>query len=139
METKKLQNTFAKLNPDKTNLPYPKTRGPIEQKILARPCRIQEQPLTKRPNPCWPLAKEEILHTKKFLTIKEVSNMYGISLWLLYEHRKTDPKFPIVNIGIKKKFVIEPVQFESWLNSKNKKFVQTEHNLPSANDLLEVK
>lgn len=147
-ETKKLKAMFIDLNPSKQNLKYPKVRGPNDMKNksenlstenLARPCRIQDQPLTKRPNPCWPMAAEEILYTKKFLTIKEVSNMYGISLWLLYGHRRSDPTFPVINIGIKKKFVIDLLQFEAWLESKNKKFVQSNHNLPSASELLEVK
>lgn len=133
-ETHKLKEQFTNLNPGKINIPYPKNRGPAEQKILARPCRISDQQLTKRPNPCWPLAKE----TKKYFSIKEISNMYGISIWLLYLHVKTDPKFPVVNIGVKKKFVIDPAEFEIWLNSKTKKFRLTEHNLPSSDELLEV-
>lgn len=142
-ETKKLKSLFRDLNQTKQNLKYPKIRGPIDMKDkdkthsenLERPCRVPDQELTKRPNPWWPLNNSE----KKFYSIKEISNMYGISLWLLYEHVKSDPKFPVVNIGLKKKFVIDPVQFESWLSSKTKKFRENEHNLPNSEELLEVK
>jgi hypothetical protein len=142
-ETKKLRSTFKDLNQTKQNLKYPKIRGPIEMKDdekeslnhLARPCRILDQELTKRPNPCWPSNNDE---NKKFYSIKEISKMYGISLWLLYEHVKSDPAFPVINIGLKKKFVIDTVQFEKWLESKTKKFREAEHRLPSTDDLLEV-
>lgn len=137
-ETKKLKDQFQSLNPDKINIPYPKNRGPAEQKILARPCRIQKQPLTKRPNPCWPLTIDNNQPNKKFLSIKEVASMYGISLWLLYTHVKSDPSFPVINIGLKKKFVIDPAKFDSWLETKTKKFRENEHRILSAEELLKV-
>lgn len=74
-----------------------KNKGKSSLENLERPCRIPDQPLTERADPCWPLAKSE----KKFYSIKEISNMYGISLWLLYEHVKCDPTFPVINIGLK--------------------------------------
>jgi len=141
-ETKKLKALFRDLNQTKQNLKYPKVRGPIDMKdknkssseTLERPCRVPDQELTKRPNPCWPSVESR----KKFYSIKEISDMYGISLWLLYEHVKSDPTFPVINIGLKKKFVIDPVQFESWLESKTKKFRDGEHDLPNSDELLEV-
>lgn len=138
-ETKHLTALFNTLNPRLQNLEYPKIRGPISPKTLARPCRIVDQQLTTRPKPCWPLANDENSSSKKFYSIKEVSIMYGMSLWLLYSHAKTDPTFPIVNIGLKKKFVIDLIQFESWLDSRTKRFKQLSHNLPSASELLESK
>lgn len=142
-ETKKLKNLFIQINPDKINLAYPKTRGPTiqDKNPLARPCRILKQELTKRPNPCWPSNKENFLTTqqiKKFYTIKEVANMYGISIWLLYSHIKSDPNFPVINLGLKKKFMIDPVQFENWMKSKTKIFLQEQHQLPSSKELMEV-
>lgn len=142
-ETKKLKELFIQVNPDKVNLAYPKVRGPVEQdkNQRARPCRILKQELTKRPNPCWPSNNENFLKhepIKKFHTIKEVANMYGISIWLLYSHIKSDPNFPVINLGLKKKFMIDLVQFEIWMKSKTKVFLQEQHQLPSSKELMEV-
>lgn len=127
-ETKKLRWLFKTLNPKLSSVSYPKMRGPSDE----RPRRIQDQELTKRPPSCWPLA------AKKFYSIKEVSEMYGISSWLLYHHIKTDPTFPVLNVGIKKKFVIDPSKLETWLEEKTNKFKQAEHHYPSSDELLEA-
>jgi hypothetical protein len=146
-ETKQLKAVFSKLNPEKIALTYPKLRGPIElspndqvaQNTLARPCRISDQELTKRPDPCWPKANDNQVVVKKFYSIKEVTSMYGISSWLIYHHIKTDPTFPVVNVGIKKRFLIDPLRFEAWLEIKTKRFQQAEHNLISSDELLRYK
>lgn len=147
-ETKHLKNLFKKINPKLVDIPYPKQRGPIEpikqlepvpsEKSIGRPCRIMEPPLTIRPNPCWPLANEDIQSSKKFYSVKEVSKMFGISQWLLYHHVKIDPTFPVVNVGLKKKFLIDPKLLLLWIENKTKNFKQTEHNLLSAVSLLEA-
>jgi len=143
-ETKELKTTFQQLNPGKLGLPYPKIRGPVAggdttEESQARPRRIASQELTKRPNPCWPSRSEQNAYKKKFYSIKEVSTMFGISSWLIYHHIKTDPTFPVVNVGIKKRFLIEPTQFEAWVEEKTKKFKQAEHRLISSAELLECK
>lgn len=140
-ETKKLQDIFKNLNPRLINLKYPKIRGPVgtpAKNSIGRPCRISGQELTKRPNPWWPLAKEDISSSKKFYSIKEVSKMFGISQWLLYHHAKTDAAFPVVNVGVKKKFLIDPKLLANWIENKTKKFKEAEHNLISSAALLEV-
>lgn len=146
-ETRQLRALFRELNPDKVGFKYPKVRVPEEanseiaamENVQARPCRISSPELTERPNPCWPLESGRTGSKKKFYSIKEVSNMYGISSWLIYHHIKTDPTFPVVNVGIKKRFLVEPARFENWLEQKTKKFKLTEHNLVSADELLECK
>ena len=129
-ETQKLKEHFKELNPGLINIPYPKIRGPI----ISRP---SERPLTGRPQPCWPLIETKIPQ-KRFYSIKEVSVMYGISQWLIYHHIKTDPTFPFVNVGIKKKLLIEPKSFEGWVSSRTRNQVHQGFNLPSAKELLEV-
>ncbi len=146
-ETDGLRAKFIDLNPSKAGLKYPKNRGPtIVEEVnqapdnsLAWPCRVPPEELTKRPNPCWPIDMEPLVPLKKFRSIKEVATMYGISTWLIYHHIKTDPTFPAVNIGLKKRFLIDIIKLESWLNEKTKTFNQSEHRLPSVAQLLEVK
>lgn len=62
--------------------------------------------------------------------------MYGISQWLLYSHIKSDPSFPVVNVGIKKKYLIDLVQFDLWLKRKSGKDTEDKFNLPSSSELL---
>jgi len=142
LETKRLKATFQQMNPSKVRLPYPKIRGPVAgghttEESEARPCRIFNQELTRRPNLCWP--SEKVQPLKRFYSIKEVSRMYGISQWLIYHHIKNDPTFPVVNVGIKKRFLIDPGLLDAWIEVKTNKFKQTEHNLISSGMLLECK
>ena len=51
---------------------------------------------------------------------------------------KTDPTFPYVNVGIKKRLFIEPKLFEQWLRDRSQKNQNNQHDLPSANELMEV-
>lgn len=129
-ETQQLKAQFKKMNPDIADLPYPKIRGPIITDL-------KERPLTGRPHTCWPSNVTKI-PAKRFHSIKEVSQMYGISQWLIYHHIKTDPTFPYVNVGIKKKLLIDLKSFDEWLMSRTKRQVLQGFNLPSAEELLEV-
>jgi len=134
-ETKSLFKLFKELNPKLINLDYPKSRGPS---FGGRSIdRVFEQKLTRRPTPCWPLDVEKIPQ-KKFYSIKEVVEMYGISQYLIYHHIKSDPTFPYVNVGIKKRFLIDPKAFEEWLLKRSHKLNHEQHSLPCANELMEV-
>lgn len=130
-----LKASFCELNPDKQNLAYPKSRGP--QFVGHSNERVFTQKLTERPTPCWP-SNEAIVPQKKFYSIKEVASMYGINQWLIYHHIKADPMFPYVNVGVKKRFLIEPAKFEQWLTLRSHKNVSERHQLPSATELMEV-
>lgn len=129
-ETFKLKKLFNERNPTLSNLPYPKIRGPI----ITEP---KERPLTERPHPCWPLSNEKSPQ-KRFYSIKEVSKMFGISQWLIYGHIKNDPTFPYVNVGMKKKLLIDLAKFEEWIFKRSKKGVELNFNLPSAQELMEA-
>ena len=111
--------------------------------------RVLVQELTKRPTPCWPSNKEGAIVSKetlpqikkiqrKFYSIKEVSQMYGIGQWLIYHHIKTDPTFPYVNVGVKKKLLIDLQRFEQWLEVRSQKNNNERHYLPSINELMET-
>jgi predicted DNA-binding transcriptional regulator AlpA len=74
--------------------------------------------------------------SKKLYSIKEVATMYGISQWLIYHHIKLDPTFPSVNVGVKKKFLIEIAQLDAWIHKRSKKQVEKNFNLPTVEELL---
>lgn len=103
------------------------------------------QELTKQPTSCWPsnksgavVSKKTLPQIKKFYSIKEVSQMYGIGQWLIYHHIKADPTFPYVNVGIKKKLLIDLKGFEQWLMGRSQKNNNEKHYLPSVNELMET-
>lgn len=126
-ETKRLKNRFSELNQEKSNLAYPKIRGP--QKLSAG--IVEEGPLT--------IPSEVVRPTSRYLNVKEVAAMYGISIWTIYELIKTDSSFPYRNIGIKKKFVVNPDEFETWMTERTKKERQKEMHVPSAEELLKTR
>ena len=132
-ETRNLQRKFSELNPNLINLSYPKERIPKNLDLA----KIQERSLTKRPTTCWPTNVEKS-PAKKYYSIKEVSLMFGINQWLIYHHIKTDPTFPHLNVGAKKRFLIEPPKLEQWFIKRSHKLCHQQHFLPSAHELMEV-
>ena len=165
-ETRELLKLFYKKNPKRQDLVYPKNRGPQMEEIkeMKRPINLTKQKdmetkkekakeslhgrscndgilpqkLTKRPIPCWPLAEDLPETKKKFYSIKEVSQMYGISQWLIYHHIKVDPTFPYVNVGIRKKLLIDLKRFDLWLIGRSQQTNNERHHLPNASELMEV-
>lgn len=128
-ETKKLKKLFEMKNPDLVGLKYPKERGVINTAELKR--KIQEKNLTKAILESRPLAIEEpqnSLNTKnsqnfekKYLTVKEAMHMMNISQWSIYQLIQKDPTFPVLNVGVTKKFVIDSFKLNQWLENKCQK------------------
>ena len=56
---------------------------------------------------------------KKYLSVKEIAFMYSMSIRVLYNLIKTDPNFPYVNMGVKKKLMIDHEAFETWRESSS--------------------
>lgn len=121
-ETKKMKNIFHSLNPEIKK--YPKVRGP--QKLSAP--KERKGPLTKIQNIHRP--------TGRYRSVKDVSKVYGISIWTIYELIKSDPHFPYRNIGLKKKLVVDVEAMEAWLTERTKRDRQIEMQVPSAEELL---
>lgn len=55
----------------------------------------------------------------EFLTLKEVSTRYRISLSSLYRLARGDPGFPAINVGVRKKIIINQFELERWISKKN--------------------
>lgn len=134
-ETKGLRNLFESLNPKLKSLTYPKIRRPqinTADKIL----ELQEENLTA-------IEKADRPHGHdgkgaSYMTIKETAEFLRVSLWTIYSLVKTDPSFPYLNIGLKKKLVIDRVRLEEWMKVRSKYLTRTERNIPSSNDLLKI-
>ena len=141
-ETKKFRNVFNQLHSEK--IPYPKVRVALPaQKIqlIQRPTKIAAQAtgknaatpnfavLTMANTECRPQGQTH------FLSIKEAARMFHVSDWTLYQLIRTDPSFPALNVGIKKKFVIEPNSLDAWFKNRSKRQRDFNFDLPNANEL----
>ncbi len=126
-ESKKLRSLFYKLHPNKIAIPYPKMRGPVK---TDNSYDSSGKELTKRPSMCWPS------NDKRFLSIKEVCQMYAVSNWVIYQHIKNDPTFPYLNVGLKKKYIIDRVDLGKWMNERTKREKKNEMRIPTAEELL---
>lgn len=144
-ETKILREKLLKLHPEIAALKYPKERGPNEIKrptILAaanfeHQNKIDRGPLSqeflgRRP-------REEVKGSSPFLSIKEVADRYGVSDWTIYRFIKTEPTFPYLNVGLKKKFVINEDSFLMWMEERTKRERGRIFHIPSADELLKRK
>ena len=71
------------------------------------------------------------------MSIKTVSTQYGVSKSTLYELIKTDPTFPCVNVGLKKKLMIDAEKFTVWVEARTERQKQSHFGLSTIGGLLE--
>ena len=132
-ETEKLKNLFEEKSSKLIGLPYPKYRGPridtAAKTNIKKEINLTEVPETSRPQ----------VTAFEFLNVKEVAAMLGVSKWTIYKLIESDQNFPVLNIGVKKKFVINKNEVLSWMDSKTKRRLLAKLNLPSGADLLKLK
>lgn len=118
-ETQKLKDIFNKRNPQLLNREYPKLRGAVIDTAV----KVQipkEKYLTKelekgRPQTNEPLQNIEV---KKYLTVQEALKLMNISEWSIYNLIHRDPTFPYVNIGVKKKYLIDASKLSQWIENR---------------------
>lgn len=121
IETKRLRRQFAKLNPEKLHMSYPKDIVPHHEGGLIEN-RGQKV-----------VGEQRIIPSKRFCSVREIGEIYGISQWVIYHHIKTDPGFPHINVGNKKRFLIDLEKFEHWITRRS----QNQHLCPNSNELLQ--
>jgi hypothetical protein len=153
-ETQKLRKRLSDLHPELAKLRYPKNRGPKTNiDLLNRTAREKSRPTNFAATSQDPAANISRGHLKvdgagvrpqsyedpKFLPIKELAVRYSISDWILYRFIKTDPTFPYLNVGLKKKFVINEVSFRTWMEERTKRERSRFFHIPSGEDLLKRK
>ncbi len=64
--------------------------------------------------------------------------MLKVSKWTIYKLIELDPKFPAHNVGVKKKFVIDPKKLTEWAESKARRRVLEKQGLQTGEDLLKL-
>lgn len=72
----------------------------------------------------------------EFFTVTKIAKMYNVSPWSIYEAIKTDASFPFHNVGPKKNYRINPVEFRSWLKKKSQLTQYKLANFKTAEELL---
>lgn len=90
------------------------------------------------PEPAPKTSGEISLVQPRLVAIKELTKLYGLKLSAIYGLIKTDSSFPAVNLGLKKKYMIDLNEFNKWLEARNKKEKQARSNEPTSDDLLKV-
>lgn len=138
-ETERLRGIFRERNPDLIGIPYPKVRGPQNNMADHDTHANTDGPDTAAK----PLPKntrnERSAEVRAFLTVKEVADMLRVSDWTIYSLIKTDPTFPYINIGIKKKLVVESARLSEWMARRSRRLLLAEKNIPTASQLLSPK
>lgn len=72
----------------------------------------------------------------KLVAVKELARLYGLTIGAIYTFIRTEPDFPYINIGVKKKFLVDVAQFEMWLADRTKRQKHEHFAIPSAVDLM---
>ena len=71
------------------------------------------------------------------ISVKQAADHIGISAWTLYKIIKEDTTFPALNVGRKKKYVVNRLKLEAWLERSERKAWRTDVAAPSTDELLE--
>lgn len=79
---------------------------------------------------------EVCLAQPRLVPIKELMRLYGLKLSAIYGLIRSDSSFPAVNVGLKKKYMVDLNGFNKWLEARSDKEKQARSNEPSKEDLL---
>lgn len=138
-ETENLRALFQEKNPDLFGIPYPKVRDPQNYTADHVVTMAGSGPDTAAKFLPKNSRDERPAERREFLTVKEVAMMLRVSDWTIYNLIKTDPTFPHLNIGIRKKLVIESSKLGDWTKRRSRNLFLIERNLPTTNQLLNTK
>jgi len=90
--------------------------------------------LTKQNSTRRPHGQEELAR-KRYLSVNELSKEYQMSLRVIYSLIKRDSSFPFVNMGLKKKYMVDREAFETWLFKRTYKEQGEYLKIPDINEL----
>jgi hypothetical protein len=72
----------------------------------------------------------------RWVTVRQLANYYNLNVSAIYAFIRTMPDFPYINVGLKRKYMVDRIQFEAWLTERTEKQKQVHFNIPTAMDLL---
>ncbi len=79
----------------------------------------------------------DFMDQAKLLTIKELAAIYGLSQSTIYSLISTEPSFPFLNVGRKKKYMVSRSLFEKWLTDRAIAEKQKTFGILGGEDLLD--
>ena len=62
--------------------------------------------------------------------------MLRVSEWTIYNLIKSNRSFPGLNIGLRKKFVVERERLQEWMKKRTRKLFLNERSLLTGEELL---
>jgi hypothetical protein len=74
---------------------------------------------------------------ERLLTVSEAINKYQLTQWAVYENIKTEPTFPVINLGPRKNYRLYEGGLKNWLNRHPAKKRRDATFVPTADDILE--
>lgn len=69
------------------------------------------------------------MNNSNLITIKQTSSEFSMSLYSIYKLIKTEPSFPVVNVGATKKFLVDKEKLAIWLKRRTVKTVLSSNNI----------
>jgi len=72
----------------------------------------------------------------RLMTVGELARHYRLKPSAIYAFIKTDSSFPYLNVGLKKKYLIDVVKYEAWVRNRTQVEKQKRSGVPNINDLL---
>ncbi len=99
---------------------------------------IEEMGRGFQPEPVQKTSSEVSLDKPSLVPIKELTRLYGLKLSAVYGLIHTDSTFPAVNVGLKKKYMIDLNEFNKWLDARNEKEKKARSKEPTSQDLLKI-
>ncbi|MBF0366480.1 MAG: helix-turn-helix domain-containing protein [Oligoflexia bacterium] len=72
----------------------------------------------------------------KYLTVRMVTERFGLSRYSIYELIRSNPTFPYINIGPKKNYRIHSEELEVWLSKRTRYRSSSKLTIPSVEEVV---
>ena len=92
--------------------------NPAEESVLKTPTELETGP--------------------KLLTIKVLAETFGLTVGSIYSMIRADSTFPYINVGLKKKFMVSPAEFQKWIEKRTDQEKAKKFSIPSSESLLKI-
>lgn len=111
---------------------YPSVSGPVSNGNTDPSSVLDPQPAEGVPKTSGGFGPTE----PRLISVKALAQLYDLGKSTVYEHIRSDPSFPVRNVGVRKKFMIDRIEFEKWLIDRTNRERRQTLNIPTANQLL---
>lgn len=88
------------------------------------------------PNPAASFAATPDAPKPRLVTVRALAGLYGLKPATIYGFIKSDPAFPYKNVGLRKKYLVDVDQFETWLERRTTEEKNMHFGIPTATELI---